>query len=93
MFLDIGRIYQDIIQIDKDESVQIISQEIIHHSHELCGGIGKPKWHYHVFKESPPHLKCYLVIVSGSDWYLPISRREVDLVEHLGITQPIEHVL
>ena len=93
MFLDIGKINQDIVQIDKDESVQVVTQEIVHHAHEFPRGIGQPKGHYQIFVESPPQLKCCLVNVSGSDRYLPISRLEVDLAEHLGIPQPVEHFL
>ena len=85
MLLDIGRVYQDVVQKDKDESVQVVTQEIVHHAHELCGGIGQPKGHYKIFVESPSRLECCLVNVSGSDRYLPISRLEVDLTEHLGI--------
>ena len=61
-------------------------RRIVHHARELRGGIGKPKWHYHVLKKSPPHLECCLVNISGSNRYLPISWLEVDLVEHLGVT-------
>ena len=93
MLLDIGRIYQNIVQKDKDESVQVVTQEIVHHVHELRGGVGQPKRHYQIFVESQPHLECCLVNVSGSDRYLPISRLPVDLAEHLGIPQPIEHFL
>ena len=50
------------------------------------GALVKPKGHYQIFMESPPHLECCLVNVFGSDRYLPISRLEVDLAEHLGIT-------
>ena len=73
MLLEIGRIYQDIVQKDKDELVQVVAQEIVHHIHELHRGISKPKWHYHVLEESPLHLKCYLINASRPDWYLPIS--------------------
>ena len=64
MLLEIARIYQDIIQDDKDELVQVVAQEIVHHVHELGGGISKPKWHYHVLEKSPPRRKCCLVNVS-----------------------------
>ena len=67
MLLDIGRIYQDIVQKDKDESVQIVTQEIVHHAHELRGGIGQPKGHYKIFVTSPPCPECCLVNISGSD--------------------------
>ena len=67
MLLDIGRIDQNIVQKDKDESAQVVTQEIVHHFHKLHRGIGKPKRHYQIFVESPPRLECCLVNVSGSD--------------------------
>ena len=48
MLFDISGVHQDIVQKDKDESVQVLTQEIIHHSHELHGGISNTKRHYQV---------------------------------------------
>ena len=93
VLLDIGKINQDVVQKDKDESVQVVTQEIVHHVHELRGGVGQPKGHYKIFVESPSCLECCLVNVSGPYQYLPISQLEVDLAAHLGIPQLVEHFL
>ena len=72
MFFRLGRLHEYVVQKDEDEPVQVIPQEIVHHIHEFLGGIGKPKWHYQVLKETPPRFKCCLLNASGPNRYLPI---------------------
>ena len=74
MLLDILGVHQDIVQKDKDESIQVLTQEIIHHPHELCGGISNTKRHYQILVQTPPRFECCFVNVPWAHWHLPIAR-------------------
>ena len=64
MVLWVGRIYQDVVKENQDEFVQVLTEEIVHHVHELGRGIGNTEWHDLKFIELPPCLKCCFVNVS-----------------------------
>ena len=55
MLLDIGRIYHDIVQKDKDKSIQVVAQEINPHVHELTGALVS-KNGITMYLKSPHHV-------------------------------------
>ena len=49
MVLWVGRVDKDIVKKDYDELVQVLTEKIVHHKHELCRGVGHTKRHYQTF--------------------------------------------
>ena len=49
MVLWVGRVNKDIVKKDCDEFVQVLTEKIVHHKHELCRGVGNTERHYQTF--------------------------------------------
>ena len=90
MFLFRSGEYEDVVQKDQDERIQVIRKDIVHQTHELCWGISNPKGNHEEFVVPPARAERSLWDVFLAHWHLPISRSQVDDAEHLGTPQTIE---
>ena len=92
MLLHCTGIHQDVVQEHEDENIKVPSQDIIDHVHELRRGIGNAEWHHQKLVQAPTRSECCLRDVLLSDWHLPVSRLQINLAEHLGATQTVQHL-
>ena len=78
---------QDIVQVHYHERVGKGTKYVIHQPHEGCGGIPQPERHDQPFEKALIGLEGHLPHIRGFNWYLVITRLQVNLAE---IFMPLE---
>ncbi len=58
MFMERGRKYQYVIQVDIYELIDHVSQHVIYERLENRRGVGQPEGHNKIFKVPPRGIKC-----------------------------------
>jgi len=72
---------QDVVQVHYHERVGKGPQDIVHQLHEGCGAIRQLKRHDQPFRKALLELEGNLPHIGRFNWYLMITRLQVNLAE------------
>ena len=87
MFFCSGRIDKNVIDSYHHKLIQLFHEHLVHHIHEVGGGIGKSKRHNSELILPIPSDKGCLGNVPSPDLHLMVPRSEINLGKELGIPQ------
>ena len=90
MVLFILGIYQDIVDEDHHELVQLGHEHRVHQIGEVGRSICEPERHYQVFKQSIPRSKRGLRYILGPNTDLMIARPEINFGKYPRPSQLIK---
>ncbi len=86
-------VYQNIVEIYNYELIKTIVEDIVHQSHECCGGVGQSERHYYIFKMAVSSSECCFWYVLFLDPNLVIAGEQVDLGEVFRSYQPVHQIV
>jgi hypothetical protein len=70
---------QDVINKDHDKLVQLFHENRVHQVHEVSGGVGQTKRHYHILIKAVSGQESSLRDIFFTDLDLMIARMKVNL--------------
>ena len=82
---------QDVVQVDHDEDVEEIPQHVINQGLENSWSVSQPERHDEVLKVTQVSVKPRLPFVPLSDPYQMVCVAQVELREHRGVGERLEH--
>jgi hypothetical protein len=82
--LNAVRVYEDIVEVDDTELVQIVVQDLVDISLERRGGVGKPEREYSVLEVAISRTESRLPLVPFLDTNEVVGRADVKLGIDLG---------
>ena len=84
---------QDVIQIDKDERIQLLRKHFVHQVLKGCRSVREPKWHHQKFEMvsmRPERSLRYIIFFTG---YLMITGGQIDGGKVFGFSQSIPQII
>ena len=90
MIFDCLQIYQDVIQENSDEVVQVVGKYVIHQVHKLCRGIRDSKRNDKELVQAPTSFERCFWNILFSQRYLPIPGSKIDAAVDCGAPQTIK---
>jgi hypothetical protein len=84
---------EDVIQIHHNKILGEISQDIVHHPHEICWGIYQAKGHDQPFKKTFFGLEGILPCINMLYWDLVVARLQINLIEVFGTLELVQEIV
>ena len=93
MIFNCLQMYQDVVQEDNDEVIQVVGKSIIHQLHKMCWGIRDSKGNTKELVQAPPNFERCLQNVFFLQRYLLIPRSNINAALDCGAPQTIKQLL